>query len=363
MHAPRNELARFLSRPEAFAAASLGDWDRLIPEARQAGLLARLANLVERAIGLDRVPAPVRVHLESAQIVAAKHARDVRAEIDRLVELLGPVLGRIVLLKGAAYLCADLPPASGRIFHDIDILVPSDALASVEAILGLAGWRLGDIDPYDEQYYRRWMHQLPPLVHAARQSAIDVHHTIVPATARIRLPAKALLAASMPIAGNPQIAVLAPEDMILHSAVHLFNEGEFARGLRDLDDLNMLLRHFGKEGAFWPKLVQRAEALDLTRPLFYALRYTHLLLETPVPPEILDLSVRFAPFAPARWLMVRLFERGLRAPHPNCRDAFTGTALWLLYVRAHYLRMPLHLLVPHLTRKALRSHFFHPEPA
>jgi Uncharacterised nucleotidyltransferase len=363
MYAPRNELARFLSRPDALGGATLTDWDRIIPEARQAGLLARLANLVARTGGLERVPDLVRVHLESAQIVAAKHARDVRVEIDRLTELLGPVLGRVVLLKGAAYLCAELPPASGRIFHDIDILVPSDALATVEAMLGLAGWRLGDIDPYDEQYYRRWMHQLPPLVHAARQSAIDVHHTIVPATARIRLPGEALLGMAIPVAGNPQLAVLAPEDMILHSAVHLFNEGEFARGLRDLDDLNMLLRHFGKESGFWLKLVQRAEALDLTRPLFYALRYTHLLLETPVPPEILDRSAGFAPLAPARWIMDRLFERGLRAPHPNCRDAFTATALWLLYVRAHYLRMPLHLLVPHLTRKALRSHFFHPEPA
>jgi len=26
--------------------------------------------------------------------------------------------------------------------------------------------------------------------------------------------------------------------------------------------------------------------------------------------------------------------------------------VWLLYIRSHYLRMPLHLLVPHLARKA-----------
>ena len=33
-------------------------------------------------------------------------------------------------------------------------------------------------------------------------------------------------------------------------------------------------------------------------------------------------------------------------------DALTAAARWLLYVRAHYLRMPLHLLLPHLLRKS-----------
>jgi hypothetical protein len=33
----------------------------------------------------------------------------------------------------------------------------------------------------------------------------------------------------------------------------------------------------------------------------------------------------------------------------------TGFARWLLYVRGHYRRMPLRLLVPHLVRKAVRS--------
>lgn len=39
----------------------------------------------------------------------------------------------------------------------------------------------------------------------------------------------------------------------------------------------------------------------------------------------------------------------------------SGFALWLLYVRAHWLRMPPHLLTVHLTRKAWRSVFPEPE--
>ena len=40
-------------------------------------------------------------------------------------------------------------------------------------------------DPYDDAYYRRWMHELPPLIHRERDRMIDVHHTILPLTARI----------------------------------------------------------------------------------------------------------------------------------------------------------------------------------
>jgi len=35
----------------------------------------------------------------------------------------------------------------------------------------------------------------------------------------------------------------------------------------------------------------------------------------------------------------------------------TGPARWLLYVRGHALRMPLHLVLPHLLRKAWLRHF------
>ncbi len=38
-------------------------------------------------------------------------------------------------------------------------------------------------DPYDDLYYRRWMHELPPLVHSERGQLVDVHHTILPLTA------------------------------------------------------------------------------------------------------------------------------------------------------------------------------------
>jgi len=324
----------------------------LLRQARPSGLLARLAWRIEEAGMLDAVPERVRPHLAAERILAAKHERDVRFEVLCLCEALAPLGIPLVLLKGAAYVMAALPPARGRLFNDIDILVPRAEIGRVEESLTRRGWAIPQMSTYDDRYYRRWMHEIPPMIHVERQTTVDVHHTIVPETARLALDAAKLFAAARPIDGTRALHVLSPEDMTLHSATHLFNEGEFRHGLRDLDDIDRLLRYFGSDPDFWPRLVARAVELVLRRPLYYALRYGAALLGTPVPPTLRETVQLPPPASPLRALMDRLFNHALRANHASCRTLSSPLALWLLYVRAHYLRLPPYLLLPHLLRKA-----------
>jgi hypothetical protein len=329
------------------------DWDLLVRQARSAGLLARLAIKLDELKLLSAVPAPALRHLAGEAALAAKHDRDVHWEIGRIKAALRDVGAPLIFLKGAAYILAALPAARGRLFGDVDIMVPREKLEEVEGALRGAGWYPTDLDAYDERYYRQWMHQIPPMTHYARGTTVDVHHTIVARTTLLDLNAQKLFAAAEPATTDSEVKTLAPADMVLHSAVHLFNGGEFDRGMRDLDDLNQLLRHFGARPAFWPQLLGRAIDLDLRRPLFYALRYTARLCATPVPEDFLNARDLQPPSPLRRAIMDRMFERALRPPHPSCRDAWTGISLLLLYIRAHYLLMPLRLLVPHLVRKGL----------
>lgn len=353
MNAAADRLRRVLRRPEMLPALTLAEWDLVIRQARRGGLLARLAvRLADRGL-LDAVPAAPRQHLVAERTLADKHRRDVRNEVRYIAEALAPTGVPVILLKGAAYIVADLPPARGRLFSDIDILVPKAALGAVEAALHRQGWASGRIAPYDERYYRRWMHQIPPLTNRLRDTTLDVHHTIVPATVRLDLRADALFEAARRVPAADGVMTLAPTDMVLHSAIHLLNEGEYARGLRDLDDIAELLGHFGGDAGFWPLLLDRAVKLDLRRPLYYALRHAARLLGAAVPATIGDAARLLPPNAALRRLMDALLERALRPGHASCRDAFSGTALWLLYLRAHYLRMPPYLLAPHLLRKAV----------
>ncbi len=286
-----------------------------------------------------------------------RQQHEVQWEVHNLRKALRDLGAPVVLLKGAAYLMASLPPARGRLFSDVDVMVPYAQLQAAEAALFGAGWVSDERDPYNQRYYRQWMHEIPPLRHVLRGSVIDLHHTIAPPTSRFKVDADRLLANLEPLPGCEGIYVLGPVDMVLHSAVHLFQEGEFDRGLRDLLDLLDLIRHFEQQDVFWPDLVDRAHDLGLQVPLSHALRHlTRLFAYTP-PVAVMKTVLSIQPPAIQRVVMDWALKKALKPVHPTCDSAGTGLARWTLYVRSHALRMPVHLLLPHLARKAWMRRF------
>lgn len=302
---------------------------------------------------MDDVPDRPRRHLESGLIIADRQRHEVRWEADCIRRALAGIDTPIVLLKGAAYLAAGLPPARGRIFSDVDILVEHSKLKVVESALFAAGWISEERDAYNDRYYREWMHELPPMRHVQRGTSIDVHHTITPPTSRFKVDGGQLLSRIQAIPDHPGLYTLSPVDMVLHSAAHLFMEGEFGHGLRDLLDMNDLLTHFTGDARYWDQLLDRSEQLGLQIPLSHALIHLRRLFSTR-PPEYLESRVRSLDRSfITRRLMSALLGEALRPDHPSCDQPFTGFARWLLYVRSHHLRMPVHLVLPHLMRKAL----------
>jgi hypothetical protein len=255
----------------------------------------------------------------------------------------------------AAYAAADLAPAAGRLFSDIDLLVPRARLGATESALMLGGWVSSSHDAYDIRYYREWMHELPPMRHLRRNTWLDVHHNILPESARRKTQPALFLAAATPLAAFPRFSIPEPADQVLHSATHLFHEGEWQHGLRDLVDLDALLRAYGGQPNFWPRLLARAKVLNLGLPLFYALRYARRLLFTPIPEHVLNACPE-QPGVVAATVMDALFLPALASAHPDCRTVLSGVAAFVLYVRSHWLRMPLYLLIPHLVRKAAKPH-------
>lgn len=348
-------LVQAFRQPQQLATFSSAEWELLLRQATIAQLTTALYYVAEQYDLLDRIPARARDHLAWAHTQGERHAQGVRFELREIRRALAGLDLPLILLKGAAYAAAKLPPAPGRLFSDIDIMVPKERLGEVEAALMMQGWVSNHLDEYDQRYYREWMHELPPMEHVKRQSLIDVHHAILPETAAARPDPATLRAAAIALDGGDGWHVLAPMDMVLHSAVHLFYDGEFDHGLRDLVDIHRLLPHFGADPAFWHQLPDRARQLQLERPLFYALRYAGALLGSPVPPELLDALRPAAPNRLLLKLMDLLFRRALLPRHPSCSDRLTHGALFLLYVRSNWLRMPPLMLARHLFHKAFIS--------
>ncbi|WP_431264697.1 nucleotidyltransferase domain-containing protein [Roseateles chitinivorans] len=348
-------LVRVLLQPAIAAGLSLVDWDLLLRQARRSNLAGKLAAQMETGGWLATLPEQVQPHLRSALLLSRRQAQMLRREVDLLRQTLAELPGPLILLKGAAYALGGHAPAPGRLFSDIDLLIPPAQLPRCETTLLVHGWDFDDdLDAYDQRYYRDWMHELPPLHHKRRGTSLDVHHTLLPPTARTPLDSGALFDAPRSLAdsaGLPGVFVLPPEDMLLHSAAHLFHEGELPNGLRDLFDLDALLREFGAIDGFWTRLSARARRIGLSRPLWLALRYTRMLLDTPYP-DTLPAELGPPPGALALRLLDACYRRALRPAHDSCRLPGHDLAEAALYVRSHWLRMPVGLLALHLTRKA-----------
>jgi hypothetical protein len=344
-----------LRDPDAMAALTPAEWDLLVRQATGANLVPTLLAMIEAFGRWDGVPAQVKAHFDWVRPLAARHRQAVRFEVACIQDALQRTGLPLLLLKGAAYSMAGLDAGNGRLFSDVDILVPKARMNDVEGTLMLHGWVTTHQDAYDQRYYREWMHELPPMQHVYRGNSIDVHHAILPETAPVRPDPEALRAGAVAIDDMPGVFVLAPHDMVLHSAVHLFFDGEFDKGLRDLLDLHRLLGEFGTRAGFWDGLVARARFLQLGRPLFYALRYCQRLLGTDVPPAVLRQIAPDGPNPVLRRLMDGLFGRALMPMHPSCDDRLASIARFLLYVRGNWLRMPPLLLVRHLAHKAFVS--------
>lgn len=356
MFKPEPLLVTLLRSPEKVTALDTAQWNDLIPQARRTGLLGRLKIVLEQAALLDDLPLQPKQHLLSISKVVDKHSRALSWELKKLQQAFSSLETPVILLKGAAYYARQLDHSQGRLFSDIDLLVPQEKINFVEQSLMSGGWFGVKQDSYDQRYYREWMHEIPPLRHMSRGTALDVHHTILPPTAKYKPDPAKLMAAAQEI--SPGIYTLSPVDMVIHSATHLFHEGDFDHGLRDILDLHGLLNHFGEsEPGFWDALVPRAIELDLINPLYYALHYCSLILGTNIPQAVLKQAEKGKPNVLLSRVMDWLFMRALRPDHPSCDLPFTGIARWLLYIRSHYLRMPLHLLIPHLVRKAWKRQF------
>lgn len=344
-------LTSVLRNPRLAAEIDTRAWERLVWQSRSAELMGQLHLALTSEGMLEHAPEGARRHLDSAWFIAGKHTEAVRHELRALQELLEPLDVPVILLKGAAYCAQGNRASAGRIFNDIDILVPKAALPEVEKQLTWAGWFPTHTNAYDERYYREWMHEIPPLEHKNRATALDVHFTILPPTSGIRPNPDDFFSAAVSLPGEWSFfKVLCPQDMVIHSSCHLFF-GEFHKGLRDLLDLHVLLTDLASDANFWSQLLARAEYLGLTQPVVDALQQSRRVYGTVIPESVLGhLQSRSTTRWP-RWTRTWLFEHAFRPNHVSAYGAATPLAHWLIFARSHWLRMPLPLLVYHILHK------------
>lgn len=281
--------------------------------------------------------------LENARIRSAHDRRMLEFEAGRIRRaLLGSGIDPIIL-KGSAYVAKGLRAGRGRRVSDIDILVPEVYINKVEELLTVAGWQaeLTTASNYDQQYYRKWMHELPPMRHGRRRTLIDVHHRLLPRTARLQPDHLAMADAAEPLK-DMGVKAFAPRDLFIHAAIHIFADGALETPARSLIELYYLFDDLGADER--RSLVHRAAEVGAIKPVRAALWAVNRYFD--------DTHAKVALRSIGPWRMgfvLRTCVKTLVA-----ENGFVPIAKLALYIRSHYMRMPLGLLLTHLFKKATR---------
>lgn len=328
-------LADVLRDSASTVSLDANGWTALLAMARAELLIGTLAHRLQGA----SMPDAVRAILDEARTHAEYQRRSALWEANCAALALADYPGKIVLMKGTAYVAAGLKAGQGRSIGDLDIMVAEEDLPKVEAmLLEKGGWEWVKEDAYDDAYYRDHMHELPPLIHKERDRMIDVHHTILPKTAGPTPDAAAMLANAQVLQDG--LYIFSPQDMVIHCAAHLIADGDLAGGLRNLWDMHCLLTEFAEVDAeFWSKLKVRADYHQLLHAVERAARLAADLYGTELPADWKHWHRQ------DKWYLSRVLARdgwGRKMRKP---------IRLIFYIRSHWLRMPPMMLARHLWTK------------
>lgn len=346
-------LVNVLTSPEKLIHACPRIQAQVIAEARYFNMLAQLKYVCEQANIWYQLPLRVKQHIQSAEHSFKNQKRQLEIEHEAIKEALKGIPCTWVYLKGAAYQMLALPSFYGRLMNDVDILVPEDQLTAIEATLSEHGWVHKKLTDYDEKFYREWSQEIPPLRHFSRQTELDVHFNILPKRLSQSPESAFLLAQTQLLKGEDKAATLTPAALLLHSAIHLFYESEYHKGIRDLFDIHLLINEFGQDNAFWNQLILLQDQLGNAECTFYALHFSEVIYHTAIPEHIKAYYLDHKPNILAFTLTEPAFHYAFTSMYPLHHHAGHHRALSTLYIRGHYKRLPIYKLIPHLIKKSL----------
>jgi hypothetical protein len=337
-------------KPEVALTLNLDQWQSIIFVLRHHQLLARYQFIFERAGIFEQLPQYVKHHLINAKILSQKQYHQVFFEANALLNAFGFNSKHKVFLKGAAYTLSGQTAGVGRVYSDIDLLIGKEEINDVERTLSISGWLSEKITKYDDNYYRNWSHEIPPLRHGGRGTILDVHHNIIPIISG-RAPDISYFLEQVEKTKDG-FSVLSPAGMTLHSIVHLMFNDDVKNGFRDLLDLDLLIKHNGSD-FYWSTLLQLAENTNFTYELKLAVRYLSKILQTKIPEGVLtQLHISDSPTSK---ILDFIYLSVLLPSHALVDNKKYNLANSIAMYRGHWLKMPLHILIYHMSNKGIRN--------
>jgi HprK-related kinase A len=255
-----------METPEVATGWSDDLWGEILALANHIELLPQLAHRWLGCKHFDEFHPAVQRRLRR-EVQQSEFTRIVMSyEMEQLGELLSGLRVPLVLLKGCAYLLSGQRWPLGRRTSDVDLLFDESHVDAAGEILRQTAFEQKEaFSEKDRRYFRRWLHELPPVKHPHRMVEIDLHFRLLPAGDPCTFAVDDLIRRAVPIAGTA-FHWLDPIDRVIHGAINLGHTGEFRRAFRDLWDLRQMIEDALGAGEFdWQQLSRRSQDLRIER--------------------------------------------------------------------------------------------------
>lgn len=240
-------------------------------------------------------------------------SRAFRAELGSMAETLLEKSLETVLLKGAALWEDVYSDDLARPMSDIDLLVRARDVPAWEQLLRDRGYV-----PYEgfrsAEWYRKHHHHLVPYHRPGTFLKVELHLALAPPQSPLQMPLEELWGRSLPAprSGLPY-RVLAPEDMLVHLALHLTYEHTFWQGLLFIADLHHFITAH-RSDLDWRSLSPPPGGLPVARGVYYGLLFAREMFGTRPDPLFWERLRVWARVGGVHDRMIRSMAQGLMAP-------------------------------------------------
>ncbi len=289
------QISGWLQSPQQFATMTEAEWDWVLLLANHLQVLGHLSVALLSVHSRRSIPKRVVQRLDQQIQVAEFTKRNVDFELLHLREIARQVEVAPVLLKGAAYLATGAKCGLGRTTRDVDILVPEESLDKFLAALSASGYSKDpDLTDKHAAYYRKWLHEVPPMLHSYRKFEVDIHFRLLPKCDALSFEVDDMLSRSMLFSGEEVFRVLDRIDQAILAIINLGRSGEFLRAFRDTWDLFCIIdgnepSSNGQSSAFdWNEFSQRVIGLRLGLVASRVLELSSELHQLAVPDDVIE---------------------------------------------------------------------------
>jgi Uncharacterised nucleotidyltransferase len=262
------------------------DWQGIVERAEHYGITPLVWANLRRLTDSGQLPPEV---MEQLKVLSQWHMFRNMNLYCKLREILVTFLREeisVIPLKGAALAALVYEDISHRPMRDLDLLVRMEDVETADCLLRTLHY-VPDESSHSQAWYRTHHHHLAPYVAQDCSLVLELHHHIVAPTLARSIPVHELWQCARPARiASVTTLVLAPEDLLLHISLHLSHDNYFLGMLRALCDIVEIIRAY-KEQIDWDYFLQKTQAYQVEKYVYYALWLAQDMLEAKVPAPVL----------------------------------------------------------------------------